>query len=251
MAVESIALVPAEGVGDGMLQFHDPQSGCTFLVGTPQADPMLWADFMAGALAVYRHYGAEDALEYDTVIDGHTTTLFCVALNSSGRAVAGVRAEGPHRHVDEVHAVASWAGLPGESSFRRMVADQIPDGVIECKAGWVARGVENRAQLADWVARAIVHCSALLGVRYVVGVAPDHALPRYRSSGAKVAWWVPPTSYPDERYSTVPVWWDMNTFRSEATESQVRLIDSELSELLASGPVPPVSWTHGEGLAPA
>ncbi|QLY32537.1 hypothetical protein [Nocardia huaxiensis] len=251
MAVESIALVPAEGVGDGMLQFHDAQSGCTFLVGTPQADPTLWADFMDGALAVYRHYGAEDALEYDAVIDGRSTTLFCVAVDSSGRAVAGVRAEGPHRQVDEVHAVQSWAGRVGEASFRRMVADQIPEGVIECKAGWAARDAENRAALADWVARSIVYCMALLGARYVVGVSPEHALPCYRSSGAKVAWWVPATSYPDARYSTVPVWWDMQTYRSVATEAQVRLIDSELSELLADGAVVPTSWTHGEGLAPA
>ncbi|WP_459962370.1 hypothetical protein [Nocardia sp. IFM 10818] len=246
MAIEPIALVPAEGPGDGMLRFQDPRTGCTFLVGSPEADPRLWRQCMDGALEVYRRYGSEDALEYDAVIDGRSTTLFGVAMDSSGRVVAGVRAEGPHKHVEQVHAVMSWAGLPGDAAFRRMVADQIPDGVIECKAGWTARDAEHRGALADWVARCIVHSMALLGVRYAVGVAPQHALKCYRSSGANVAWWIPASSYPDDRYRTVPVWWDMQTYKSVATDLQVRLIEAELSELTASGTL---DWSRSEGLA--
>ncbi|MTE15499.1 hypothetical protein GLP40_22355 [Nocardia sp. CT2-14] len=249
MAVEPIALVPAEGPGDGMFQSRDPQSGYTFLIGPPQADLGLWRKCMDGAREVYRNFGTEDALEYDKVIDGRSTTLFGVALDSDGRAVAGMRVSGPYKHVDEVHAVASWAGLPGEVAFRRMVADQIPAGVIEGKAGWTARDVEHRGVLVDWIARAYVHSMMLLDVRYEVGVAPEHALRCYRSSGANVAWWIPASSYPDDRYRTVPVWYDMQTYRSVATESQVRLIDSEVLEFAKSGQKLPTAWARGEGLA--
>lgn len=251
MAVEPIALVPAEGPGDGMLRFRDAQSGCTFVAGSPQVHPDLWRECMDGALRIYRHYGSEDALEYDKVIDGHSTTLFFVALDSDGKAVAGVRAEGPHKHVDTVHAIADWSGLPGEAAFRRMVAEQIPEGVIETKAGWAARESPHRSALAAGVSRAIVHCMTLLGVRYGVGVSPEHALGRYRSSGASVPWWIPAASYPDERYRTVPVWWDLQTFRSVAADSQVRMIDAEWAELTADGTVPPVAWLRDIGLAQA
>ncbi|MFE3191826.1 hypothetical protein ACFXHA_22645 [Nocardia sp. NPDC059240] len=249
MKVEPIAFTPTEDPGSGMLRYRHADSGCTFLVGPPHADLALWRQCMDGALEVYRHYGSEDALEYDAVIDGRSTILFGIALDAEGRAVAGVRAEGPHQHVDTVHAVASWAGLPGDAAFRRMVADQIPDGVIECKAGWTVRDTPHRRELADWVARAIVHCASLLGVRYAVGVAPDHALKCYRSSGANVAWWIPATSYPDDRYRTVPIWWDMQTYRTVATESQTRLIDLEMAELTADGTRLPIVWARDEGSA--
>lgn len=249
MAVEPTALTQVDEPGDGMLRLCDPRSGYTFLLGSPQLNPIMWRRCMDGARDAYRRYDAEDALEYDAVIDGHSTTMFGVALDAAGQVVAGVRAEGPHRHVDTVHAVTSWRGMPGEAAFRKMVADQIPEGVIECKAGWTARDVEHRSALADWVARSIVHFTMLLGVRYAVGVAPEHALACYRSSGATFAWWIPATSYPDDRYRTVPVWWDLQTFRSVASDCQVRLIDAEMTELAMSGSVDWVS--RDEGLAQA
>ncbi|MFJ4652664.1 hypothetical protein ACIP5Y_15490 [Nocardia sp. NPDC088792] len=204
---------------------------------------------MDGALEVYRQFGTEDALEYDDVIDGRSTTLFGIALDADGRAMAGMRVSGPYKHIDEVHAVASWAGLPGEGAFRRLVADQIPEGVIEGKAGWTARDAENRSVLADWIARAYVHSMALLGVRYEVGVAPEHAMRCYRSSGANVAWWIPASSYPDERYRTVPLWYDLQSYRSVATESQVRLMDAEFAEFMAGDRRLSTGWNRSEELA--
>ncbi len=248
MAVEPISLIPAEGAGRGMLRCRDARSGCTILIGPPAADPRLWREYLDGALEVYRSFGAEEAVEYDAWLDGRTTSLFCVALDSDGRVVAGVRAEGPHRHVDQVHAVRSWAGRQGDAAFRKMVADQIPSGVVEAKTGWVARDAEHRHALADWVARAIVQSALLLGVRYSTGIAPSHVLDRYASSGMKVVWWVPSSGYPNERYITHPVWWDMQTYKSVGTPEQVRLIEAEMAELTAGGTV---HRTRGEGLAQA
>ncbi|MFE3101092.1 hypothetical protein [Nocardia tengchongensis] len=248
MAVEPIALASTESPGSGMLRCADTQSGYTILIGPPHADPRLWREYLAGALAVYRHYGAEEAVEYDAWLDGSTTALFCVALDSDGRVVAGVRAEGPHQHVDQVHAVRSWAGRAGDAAFRKLVADQIPDGVIESKTGWVAPDAEHRHALADWVARAIVQSTVLLGARYSTGIAPSHVIDRYRTTGMAVVWWVPSSGYPNDRYITHPVWWDMENYRERGTPEQVRRVESELAELHASGPV---DWTGGERLAQA
>ncbi|GAB2504451.1 hypothetical protein [Nocardia heshunensis] len=232
-----------------MLRFREAQTGYAILVGPPDADPGLWRQYMDGALEAYRRFDSEDALDYDAVIDGRSTSLFFVALDPDGRVVAGVRAEGPHKHVDEMRAVASWTGREGGPSFRRLVADQIPYGVIECKAGWAARDSEHRHALADWMARACVHAAVLLGVRYVSSHAPEHALRLYRSSGAKVAWWIPPSSYPDERYRTFAVWWDMETCDSIATESQARLLAAELSEMRENELLPTILWSPTRGFA--
>ena len=230
----------------GMRRCKDVESGCTILMGAPHADPRLWREYLDGALAVYRHYGAEDAVEYDAWLDGSSTSLFCIALDSSGRVVAGLRAEGPHQYVDQVHAIRSWSGRPGEAAFRKMVADQIPDGVIESKTGWVARDTEHRSALAGWVARAIVQSALLLGARYSTGIAPSHVLDRYRTTGMKVVWWIPASGYPNDRYITVPVWWDMRNYQTLGTAAQIRLIETEMVELTGSGPL---SWTRGERVA--
>ncbi|WP_433591835.1 hypothetical protein [Nocardia sp. CA-145437] len=249
MAVEPIERVPEGSPGHGMLRFQESRTGFTILVGPPEADPDLWRRNMDGALAAYRRFGSEEALEYDKVIDGVTTSLFLVALDPEGRVVAGVRAEGPHKQVDEMRAVASWEGLEGDSAFRHLIAEQIPRGVIECKAGWVDRDSEHRHALADWMSRACVHAALLLGVRYIGSHSPEHALNLYRSSGANVAWWIPPSSYPDDRYRTFAIWWDMDTYASVATESQARMIEIELSQLRENGLLPRIDWAPAQGLA--
>ncbi|MVU83007.1 hypothetical protein GPX89_37940 [Nocardia sp. ET3-3] len=251
MTVDPIAHVPPTGSGGEMLRLQDALSGYTFFFGPPHADPVLWRSYMEGALRVYGHYGAESAVDYDKVIDGSSTALFAVAVDSDGQAVAGVRAEGPFKHVDEVPSVVSWAGLPGEAAFRKMVADQIPDGVYECRTGWVVPKSPQHRMLADWVARAIIHFIPMLGARYSVGAAAEHALPLYRRGGARAAWWIPASSYPDERYRTVPLWWDLRTVRSLATAEQARAIDAEWATLSAVGPMPPTSWFPDQGRAQA
>lgn len=87
----------AESAGTDLLRFRDEPSGCTFYIGTPQAHPRLWRRNIDGALGVYRHYGVDVALDYDNVIDGHSTALFMTALDADGQVVAGLRAQGPTR----------------------------------------------------------------------------------------------------------------------------------------------------------
>ncbi|WP_405485914.1 hypothetical protein [Nocardia sp. NBC_00511] len=217
-------------------------------MGPPQADPELWREYLDGALAVYSGFGAEDAVEYDAWLDGATTAIFAVALDSDGKVVAGMRAEGPHSHVDQVHAVRSWDGRPGDAAFRKFVAEQIPFGVVESKTGWVSRSVEDRHILANWIPRACVETTLVLGARYSTGITPSHVVNRYRTTGMNVVWWVPTSGYPDDRYVTCPVWWDMETYASLGTPEQARYIEIEMAELRASGEA---GGAQGEGLAQA
>ncbi|SUA73377.1 Uncharacterised protein [Nocardia otitidiscaviarum] len=227
MAVDVIA----ESIGPDLLRFRDEPSGCMFYIGTPQAHPRLWRRNIDGALGVYRHYGVDVALDYDNVIDGHSTALFMTAIDAEGQVVAGLRAQRPYRHVDEAAALLEWSGHPGEAQFRRMIAERIPAGVVELKAAWVARDTEHRVELGAAIPRGAVHLTRLLGARYGLGTAASHAADRYRTAGGVIAWWVPAVPYPDERYRTVPMWWDLQNLRSVAEPSQMVLIDSETDQL--------------------
>ncbi len=223
MTVETIAVGPGGTCDAEVLRFRDMHSGYVFHVATPQTHPDLWRRYLHGALQVYRHYGVDHVLEYDSVVDGRSTSLFFAAVDPSGAVVAGLRAQGPHRVADEVHALRAWAGRPGAAELRAMVANRMPEGVVEVKAVWVARAAEHRAALAAAVSRCVVHAARLLGARFgfVATATPNVGL--YRSSGGYVADRIPSVPYPDDRYRTVPMWWDIRTYRSLATKLQSSL----------------------------
>ncbi|MEU1208240.1 hypothetical protein [Nocardia sp. NPDC005825] len=250
MAVEALAAVPAEGSDAGQMRFRDSRSGHVFVVGTPQADGALWQGFMDGALAAYRRYDVEVALEYDRVINGRSTAMFIAGVDESGRVVGGLRVQGPYSHADESHAVATeWRGQRGEHALRRMIADRSGGGVVELKAGWVAHDAEHRRAVREAVARCIVHATNLMGVRYGFLTADRDVAPQWAVSGGKPAWWIPSAPYPDERYRTVSLWWDMKGYRSLADVNQRELIDVEHEELARFPPIFPAQRGPVEGSA--
>lgn len=232
MAVEALAAVPAEGSDGGQMRFRDERSGHIFVVGTPRTHIALWHGFMDGAQTAYRRHGVEVALEYDDVISGRSTAMFIAGVEPGGRVVAGLRVQGPYVHADEAHAVArEWRGHRGEHAMRRMIAERAGDGVVELKAGWVAHDAEHRAALREAVARCIVHATKLMDVRYGFLTADRDVAPQWAISGGKPAWWIPSAPYPDDRYRTVSLWWDMHDCRTGADEQQLALIDAEMLEL--------------------
>ncbi|MEV6070245.1 hypothetical protein AB0L82_27180 [Nocardia sp. NPDC052001] len=251
MAVEVVAVVPSDSADDDLLRFRDASSGCTFWVGTPQAHPGLWRRNITGALRAYRRYGVDPALEYDKTVNGHSSALFVAAIDPFGDVVAGMRVQGPYSHVDEVNALRAWAGRPGESALRKRVADRIPEGVVEVKAVWADRGLDRsqRRALGAALDRCVVHVTTLLGARYGFVTAGEHAAEGYRSSGARSDWWIPAVPFPDDRYRTVPLWWDMRSYRSVAAESQLTLIDAEQIALADGDGAEPADLTGTGGRA--
>ncbi|RMI34842.1 hypothetical protein EBN03_00175 [Nocardia stercoris] len=221
------------------MHFRDALSGCTFRAATPETRPDLWLDYLEGAQDAYRHFGVEDALEYTRMWNGSSTSLFIVACDSDGRVVAGLRAIGAYEHHEQPHALEEWAGQPGEPELRRMIAGRIDSGVVEVKAVWVARDVPNRSALAAAISRCIVHAAWLLGARYALVTASDHAATRYRTTGAVPAAGIPAVPYPDARYRTIPLWWDTTTCRQTSDPAQGVLMAAEqtvmAAEVLPSG----------------
>ena len=78
------------------------------------ADPDLWAEYAAGAVRSYSKRGVECALDIEALRSGDNTIMFCAVVDDSGHVVGGCRAIAL-RSADDSHAVAEWAGQPGQA----------------------------------------------------------------------------------------------------------------------------------------
>ncbi|MBF6166643.1 hypothetical protein IU486_18070 [Streptomyces gardneri] len=231
MTVDLIAVVPRNSRGRGVRRYYDAQSECAFFVSEPGVSPELWHRYLGGALDVYRRFGVEHALEYDTVADGESTSLFFAALDADGDMVAGVRMQGPYTDAEQAHALVEWAGHPGAEEVRRMIADRIPHGVVEAKGAWVARDAAKRAELGAAISRTVLHGARLLGARYGFATVASFTVARHSACGAVPAEHIPSVPYPDERYQTVPLWWDTRGYAVFAEEAQRSLTHAEQDAL--------------------
>lgn len=228
MAVETIAVGHELPCSGRVLRFRDNASGYGFWVSTPDRSPHLWDRYLQGALDVYRHYGIQRALAYDTIADGRCTAVFFAATDAWGEVVGGVRVQGPYSWVAEVESLAPWAGRPGAAELSTMFARRIPDGVVEARSAWVAREVPARNELSAAISRCIAHAPRLLGARYGFATVASFTAGRHRGSGGIAAEAIPSVPYPDSRYRTVPIWWDTRMCRLFADRLQYLLMCGEL-----------------------
>lgn len=199
----------------------DPDSECTIIVTRPSAERELWNEYVRGAETNYRKHGVEKALDPKALQTGADTALFCVGINDAGRVVGGLRAKGPHRSVEESHAIVEWSGQPALDSVRKMIEDRVPFGVVEMKTAWVCDDPEQSRALTDTLARTPLHAMTLLDIQFVMATAAAYVLKRWLSSGGVLAAKIPATPYPDQRYQTKMMWWDRRTFASHADPGQL------------------------------
>lgn len=183
----------------------------SLILTRPADEPELWDQYLLGALKSYRKYAVERVLEYDKVRTGQSTTLFVAIVDRHGDVVGGVRTQGPYGHPNESHALVEWDGRPGTEMLRRQIESRIPEGLVEMKTGWVSDDLDARHVLAGAIARTPIHVLSLLGIRHALCTVADHAVRRWGTTGAQISGAVPAVAYPDDRYRTVPIWWDRAT----------------------------------------
>jgi hypothetical protein len=211
------------------LEFHDESSGYRFVAASPSVEPDLWTAFVSGALTAYRKYGVEAAVEYDKIIDGASTAYFFAALDADGAVAGGSRALGPYQRADDAHPMVEWSDPVHRTAIRQVLDECLPHGLVESKMGWVAAGVPRRRQLKASVARTTTYCMELLGARYLVGTAADNALDMWTQCGARIVDDIPPCPYPDSRYRTRLLLWDVRDSRScERTRELEKLLTSDV-----------------------
>ncbi|OBI47113.1 hypothetical protein A5706_28840 [Mycobacterium sp. E796] len=173
----------------------------------------------------------ECALDIEALRSGADTTMFFAVIDDDGRVVAGVRAKGPLRSAEDAHAVAEWAGQPGDQAVRNMIADRIPSGILEMKSAWAADNSDRKRSLTRAIARSGFHMMVILDSQFCMATAPTTILNRWRSSGGVVAA-IPATPYPDERYRTKMMWWNRRDFFNHAEPDQIAKTVIETKYLL-------------------
>jgi hypothetical protein len=227
--------------GSRPLSYRPPDSRYRIVVSTPTAEPALWQEYLAGAAQTYGAYGVTGVLELDRVREGLSTSLFLAAFSPAGDVVAGLRAQGPYRDVDEAHALAEWDREPGRSLVRGAIEERLRYGVVESKTVWVARDIPDRRALVACLARAPMHASMILAARYAFGTAGAHALPMWTSTGAVATDGLTTVGYPDARYRTHLLWWDRWALPDTVPEGVRRALDLETAQLVS--PVVPLgAW---------
>jgi len=207
--------------------FVDPVSAVRFEFHAPFARPDLWEQYLEGALASYRAYGVEAALEFDEIRSGLSTTLFVVGISPGGEVVAGARFLGPILDPREAHVSLEFAGSEGEAQVREELTRRIAEGVIEFKGCWSQAGHPLSRALSNSIARSLVHAMRWLDVRYGCCSAAAHAARRWEASGARAMVGLEPIPYPSEAYQTTLLWWDAYRIGIDADPEQWSLIQQE------------------------
>lgn len=211
--------------------FVDGASAVRFEFHTPFARPDLWQGYLAGALATYRSYGVESALDLDEISSGLSTTLFVVGRSLTDEIVAGARFVGPILDPSDAHVSQEFAGSTGEALVRRELLGRIPEGVVEFKGCWAQVGHPQGRALSNSIARSLVHAMRWLDARYGCCSAAAHAARRWEASGGRVMSGLEPIPYPSEQYQTTLLWWDGYRVAGDADPGQWRLMQDEQVQL--------------------
>lgn len=217
-------------IDGGTISWWDPLAECAVTIAEPAAAPDLFAEYHRGAVASYAKFGVSDALDGDTGRCADDTALFWVMTDVDGGVIGGVRTKGPLTRPEDSHAVVEWAGQPGESEVRTMLAQRIGSGVIEMKAAWMRGDGARNPSRPKLHARSGFHLTELFGVDFYMATSAAHTLERWRSTGGIVAP-IPATPYPDERYETKMMWWDRRTFTVHGDPAQVASIVVETARI--------------------
>lgn len=243
MTVETIAAARHLPCGGRTPQFRDHASGCHFTVVTPQQAPGLWQGYVDGALQAYRHFAIEAALSYPEMASGQGTSMFFAATDGHGEVVAGVRILGPYEHVDQVESLKPFDGCPGGELLHAVMAQRIGRGVVEARAAWVSRTAERRRELGAAISRCIAYAPNVFGVRYGFATVASFTLPRHRVSGGLRMEGVAPVPYPDNRYRTVPMWWDRRGRSCRVEKAGQLLMRGELRSMGMVPAAPRAPWS--------
>jgi hypothetical protein len=223
--------IPVGGFSLGQgFSWRDPDIEGTLIVSQPLADADLWAEYSEGALRSYRKRGVECALDVEALQNGADTIMFCAVVDDAGQVVGGLRAKAL-RSADDSHAVDEWAGQPGQQAVRTMIADRVPFGVLEMKAGWVTDEAGRNPFLTSALARSCFYMMVILDFQFGMCTAATTILNSWRSSGSVVAA-IPATPYPSESYRTKLLWWNRRDFFNHAQPKQLAKIVAETKQLL-------------------
>ncbi len=209
----------------------DATSDVSMVVASPNIVPDLWHEYLDGAHAAYSARGVDDALDYDAICDGSSTTVFCAVIDSAGDVIGGLRVQGPYTLPHQSHAVTEWDGQAGQSALIRAIGSRLAGGLIEVKSAFVDPTSSDAAAAAGFLARTPLIVMTATGTRHMLATAADYVLARWESGGGRVDTDIPFTPYPDERYRTQAMFWDRDSLAHHAEPAVWRTMCAEYRQI--------------------
>lgn len=180
----------------------------TVVVASPQVEPELWRNYLAGAQDSYQRHDCAAALDYDKVVSGAGTEMFFAVLDKADKVCGGLRVQPRFKAAAQSHALIEWAGQAGQVQLVNSIEQRLAGGVVEVKTAWVDERAPIAGSVAGQLSRLGLVIMELAGVDHMMATAADHVLRRWQSGGGRVDESVPSTPFPDERYRTRLMWWD-------------------------------------------
>ncbi|MGW0453726.1 MULTISPECIES: hypothetical protein [Gordonia] len=209
----------------------DVTSDARMIVASPSIVPDLWHEYLGRAHAAYSARGVDDALDYDAICDGSSTTVFCAVVDTAGDVVGGLRVQGPYTLPHQSHAVTEWDGQSGQSALIRAIGARLAGGLIEVKSAFVDPTSGDAAAAAGFLARTPLILMAATDTRHMLATAADYVLARWQSGGGRVDTDIPSTPYPDERYRTQAMFWDRDALARHAEPAVWRTMCAEFRQM--------------------
>src|SRR5664280_2092969 len=226
--------------------FVDQESGVRFEGHHPLERPDLWKVYLNEAEGIFRSRGFESTLRRVELEEGNGVSLFILAFDTDGNAVAGVRFHGPLEGSHQAAIIEEMASSPEIGMIRDLIEQEIRLGAVEIKGLWSKGATVVGTQLRTAMSRSITHGMNWLGAEFAFAAVSDMLLPIGGPTGAGQigTQWVP---FPDERYRTVAVSWNRGRTYELSTPVNQQAYRREAEQLLrgpsrsGEGPIEPAS----------
>jgi nitroreductase len=184
--------------------------------------PTLFADkwrlYIDGLNASYQAYGVGSACSAELLGATPDTSLFFLVEDDSGNTLGGIRFVGPLSDVSESATLAEMSGSPQIQELTAAMSAHIPSGLIEIKGLWALGTAKTGASLLPGLVRSLRPAAAILGAAHAYASYADRLTPQVRECGAQ-DFYLTPVPYPDERYATVAVHFDVASLIDNASDN--------------------------------
>lgn len=231
--------------------FVDAESRFRVMGTSPEHRPDLWHAYLHGAQARYREHGVEAALGL-TGSRSDGSSLVWLVVDTGGQVVAGLRVLGPLRRVEDAFALQELATSSQTQDLAAAIASRLRQGIVEIKGTWSSSSLDANASYhaSRLLSRCTMHSLTWFGARWGICTAHAGSSALFRRAGARAVEGFAPVPFPDARYRTVPMWWDVQAINQLAQPDQlVRAADEHLQLLLTSSA--PSARRRSAGLSPS
>jgi molybdopterin/thiamine biosynthesis adenylyltransferase len=213
--------------------FVDAASGVRFEGHHPLARPDLWSQYLEGLEETYGARNLMVSRNLEELRAGVGVSLFFLGVDSEGRAVSGLRLQGPLDTIHDAVMVEEMAESPEIGVIKERLGDLVASGACEVKGAWSRGGSELGYVSTDLLVHLIIHAAYWLGAESSIATVDERLLAAgYRESYEPISF--VPVPYPDERYHTVALSFPRATaFAASSDETRGTLV-AEAEQFLES-----------------